>query len=1026
MLIMSTSAITQIYPPEGLNMPGGYNGWNIPPTINALAGIQKIGGILLVDTSLSTRRYKTQIYVNSTGADIIGGTYSWKFSSGPTSNYWANSWGGVSVSMNTLQNYTKEGSDNAVTVANGKYYSVVYKDNGYSNTDAIWMETSSQPVTISTVTQSPLPGSVTSSTSVAVTVIINTSKSAEENIYVRYTIDNWSTSTLVAVSFIGTSGTATIPSQIGGTAVKYYVFSTTLSNPTANFDLVTINHNNNNGLNYSYTVTAPTYTIDASAGAHGSINPSGAVIIGDGDDTTFTITSAPGYYIDSLIVDGIGIDTASSYTFLNVTMNHSIRVVFTKNVNITFQVNMKLMMRNGDFLIGSGDRVTIRGDMNNWGNPPSHPDTLTDPNIDSIYTKTISVKEDKIYGYKFWKTFRNGLDYESSTNRSISVATNDSTISVVYFNNSDVNVTFSVDMKVQMRKGNFLPESGDVVGVPGTHNGWQTGTYLSDPNYDSVYTKTFAVESNRSHEYKFWKTFRAGMDWESASNRPYVLDGNDTTLPTVYFNNEMLSINVTFQVDMSVQKIKGKFNPSTDVVLIRGSLNGWGTPDTLIDPNHDDVYSKTISIPGNQTIEYKFWKTDADNDKGYENIIVNRSFDLAVNDITIDAVYFSNDGSFKSDVPVSVGWNMISLPRIVTDSLVTSLFPGATSDAFKYDGIYTNIDTMENGVGYWLKYAKDTTFSIVGNNISLDTIDLKSGWNLIGTITDTILVSSVTTVPTSGILSSEFFAYNGSYTPEDTFMIPGKAYWIKSNGGKLVLQKQSSIQKTLLNRNLENLNQLVFKDNRGISQKLYLAMPSDNVSIEKYEMPPAPPLGGFDIRFKSNRFMELIEKNQPKEFPIIINATCYPLTIEWKMNSTSSWLVLTASGKDIPIKGNGSIRITDPMAKISLKSLASAELPKAYALEQNYPNPFNPTTSIKYALPVDALVELKIYDELGQEVATLVNEVQNAGYKTVEWNSTTQNRISAATGVYFYTIKATSMNDANQSFAQTEKMILLK
>ncbi len=1026
-LMLSPLAFSQVWTPEGMNMPGAFNNWTNPPYINSFAGILKTGGTFLVDTSLATRRYRTNIHIDASGADTSAGTYQWLFTSGPVGGYYNNKWSGVTVVMNTVQTYIKENpTNNTITLSNGKYYTVNFKDNGYANTDAIWMETSAQPVTISSVTQSPLPGSVTSSTSVTVTVTLNTSKSAEENVYVRYTTDNWTSSTLATVSFIGATGTATIPAQTGGTSVKYYVFSTTLSNPTSNFDLVTISHDNNSGLSYSYIVSSPTYTITTSAGINGTIDPPGSVIIADGDDTTFTITPDPGYYIDSLIVDDISVDTASSYTFLNVIMNHSIRAVFTKNVNLTFQVNMKMMMRNSDFINSSGDQVAVRGEFNNWGNAPGKPDTLDDLNNDSIYTKTISIKENKSYQYKFWKTYRSGLDYESSPDRSGLIGTTDSTFAVTFFNKADVNVTFSVDMRVQMRKSNFLPELGDVVSVPGTHNGWQTGTTLSDPDNDSIYTKTFAVESNRSHEFKFWKTLRASMDWESSSQRLYDLGGSDMTLPIYFFNNEMLSVNVTFQVDMSIQIIKGLFNPSADAVLVRGSFNGWGTPDSLIDPNHDEIYSKTISIQGGQSIDYKYWKTDIDNDKGYEYILTNRTSDLTMSDLVIDPVYFSNDGSYKTDVSVTGTWNMISLPRIVNDSAVTTLFPTAISDAFKFTTQYISVTKLENSLGYWLKFQKDTTFSIIGRDILLDSINIPNdGWNLIGSITDRVPVSTITTDPLD-ILKSDFFGYSGSYQSADT-LEPGKAYWIKSGVGKIVLQKPVVVQKMpAREQRSENLNQIIIKDARGTSQKLLLAQKSDNILIAKYELPPIPPAGAFDVRFRTNRSMELIESNQQKEIPIDIKAECYPLTIEWKINSSSSPLVITVSGKDIPMTASGAIKVTGSDTKISIKNIAAIELPKQFSIEPNYPNPFNPTTSIKYALPVDALISLKIYDELGREVITLLNEVQTAGYKTIEWNSLDHNNMPVASGIYFYTIRAAGICDTDRSFTHSEKMILVK
>ena len=62
------------------------------------------------------------------------------------------------------------------------------------------------------------------------------------------------------------------------------------------------------------------------------------------------------------------------------------------------------------------------------------------------------------------------------------------------------------------------------------------------------------------------------------------------------------------------------------------------------------------------------------------------------------------------------------------------------------------------------------------------------------------------------------------------------------------------------------------------------------------------------------------------------------------------------------------------------------EIPLVYSLSQNYPNPFNPTTKINFAIPKQGLVTLRIYDVLGREVRTLVNEVKAAGYHTVDFD----------------------------------------
>jgi hypothetical protein len=88
--------------------------------------------------------------------------------------------------------------------------------------------------------------------------------------------------------------------------------------------------------------------------------------------------------------------------------------------------------------------------------------------------------------------------------------------------------------------------------------------------------------------------------------------------------------------------------------------------------------------------------------------------------------------------------------------------------------------------------------------------------------------------------------------------------------------------------------------------------------------------------------------------------------------------------------------------------------PLTFALAQNYPNPFNPTTRIEFSIPAQSRVELKVYNILGQVVATLVDEVRPAGAYRVTFNAS-----NVASGVYFYKLIA-------GDFVSVKKMALLK
>jgi len=92
----------------------------------------------------------------------------------------------------------------------------------------------------------------------------------------------------------------------------------------------------------------------------------------------------------------------------------------------------------------------------------------------------------------------------------------------------------------------------------------------------------------------------------------------------------------------------------------------------------------------------------------------------------------------------------------------------------------------------------------------------------------------------------------------------------------------------------------------------------------------------------------------------------------------------------------------------------NTNVPVVYSLSQNYPNPFNPTTKINYALPKTGLVTMKIYDVTGREIQTLVNDVKQAGYYTVDFNGSL-----LSSGIYFYMIKSSD-------FIMTKRMVLIK
>jgi len=339
----------------------------------------------------------------------------------------------------------------------------------------------------------------------------------------------------------------------------------------------------------------------------------------------------------------------------------------------------------------------------------------------------------------------------------------------------------------------------------------------------------------------------------------------------------------------------------------------WNSPSDP-DVGHYDVYRSTTSgftpapgfkIGSSSTIGYTD-ESPLNGSQAYYRII---AVDVHGNP-SVPSTQVGAGITTSTSLSVDDRWNMISVPMAVSDYSKSALFPTALSPAFGYQGSYQIYGTLQKGVGYWLKFNGDQSVMMAGYLLTQDTIGVSAGWNMIGSLSGSIPVANVGSIP-GGMITSNFFGYNGSYHVA-TKIEPGQGYWVKVNqSGKLVLSSSGNTPASL------------------------------RVRIELQDgMPPAPPNG--DEAY-----------------------------------------------------GNGG-------------------LPAVYQLEQNYPNPFNPSTVIKYSLPSNSHVKLSIYNTLGQEVMKVVDEDQDAGYKSVPVNMN-----NLPTGLYTYRITA-------GTFSDVKKMVLVK
>lgn len=155
-----------------------------------------------------------------------------------------------------------------------------------------------------------------------------------------------------------------------------------------------------------------------------------------------------------------------------------------------------------------------------------------------------------------------------------------------------------------------------------------------------------------------------------------------------------------------------------------------------------------------------------------------------------------------------------------------------------------------------------------------------------------------------------------------------------------------------------------------------------------------------------------------------------PFTYKWYQNTsqigTAQSVTRTVSGNftlKVEVTGANGVKVTQTKnitsGLLEPKMIAENAIPEEFILGSNYPNPFNPSTTLQYGLKENTHVVLTIYNMLGQEVRTLVNEVQTAGYKAVQWDGKNNAGTQVPSGIYIYKLQA-------GSFVSSKKMLLVK
>jgi hypothetical protein len=476
----------------------------------------------------------------------------------------------------------------------------------------------------------------------------------------------------------------------------------------------------------------------------------------------------------------------------------------------------------------------------------------------------------------------------------------------------------------------------------------------------------------------------------------------------------LANVDVTFQVHMGIQMQLGAFNPSTDSVVIRGDFesyvgqSNWSGAYFLFTKSstNDSIYTLTVPFPDSvkgKAIQYKYVIIDKGTDtwESVDNRVDTVSSSASQ---TISLVYFNNRTFVGVTVNITFEADMTSLLsqgfNPATDSIEVrgdtsplNWSPGSNLTQDLLDPSLFKVTLAFTGtVGttvQWKFHADpqskfaNTGWDDIANN---RTFAFPSADTTVGPVAPNIIVGGTTTG--ADTITFRVNMNNAHERYHNTAITGLTSVWIGGSVSPLTWPSNWLFSDTVSGGALLKLydDGLATHGDATANDEIYstiLIFPSGSTTPVLYKFGAVFDM--VDTLYGGASYLD--------------NEAGYGL---------NHYLYLTLAG--------GSKVVTNAFGDqaTGVVEEKTNTLPTKYTLSQNYPNPFNPSTNIKYTIPASGNVSLKIYNILGQEVATLFHGFQKTGAYIANFNAS-----NLASGVYFYRLQA-------GSFSVTKKMLLMK
>ncbi len=924
-----------------------------------------------------------------------------------------NKWNGVTAAKNTVNTYTWNanyaGTDNSLTggVTSGKYYTYRLKNNGYASAIGSVMETSAYPVTINAVSNPPSQP-VSNNDAVTITVYLSGSKSSEENVYLRYSVDggtNWTNSS--AITFSGSSGTVTIPKQAKGTTVKYFVFSTTLSSPTTNIEVASLSYKDTSGSYYSYTVnyygskadgdwsatgtwentTVPTnaydvliknsVTIDATATANSVTIKSGA-----------TLTSKSASAVNLTITSGGSFTNSGTFTANDGT------ITFAGAGTVSGTVSFNNVYASGGVNFGSASTINGTFRLNSGGYVNTNPPTYGSGSTLQYYNAAT-------YGrYLEWNA-TSGAGYPYNVQIS---------------NNSTLDLGNGGASTARQCAGNLTIDNGSTLTLNTTAmsaaltvmgdmsiNGALTLSATSGGDIKTYGNVSFGTSSSFTGNGRAIFFLKDGTQTlghaSGAIAIPYVIIGrsggtgttlqlNATSLTSTAPNggSPITFINSTDVLDLNAKDL------TLGAAGVASSMSGSGT----IKGNS----SSSITINGTGAFGTISFTSGSQN---VNNLTINRT---ASGNVTLGSALTVNGALTMTAGLLYTGANTITLGtsaslseasgnRVVGKISATRTVSQSANNTF--GGIGVSINALGAAPGSTV-VTRTTGTALSGNsNTSIKRYYSISPAVNTGLNATLVFKYDDTTAELNGISEANLKLWKS--TDNGTTWVYGGVGSRDVTANTLTLSGIDGFSTWTAGDSLHPLPVELSTFNCSTQGRNVLLDWNTATEINSYKFVVERTKSGANTWFSIGEVRANNYSNSPKNYSFVDkNSTLGTFQYRLRM-----------------FDNDGSFEYSKTVE-------ATIAAPVEFSLSQNYPNPFNPSTKISYSLPANSQVTVELYSLTGQKIATLFSGNLETGYYDQTIN---MSNYGLSSGVYLYRFIGKELATGKQ-FNSVKKMMFVK